>query len=452
MVASTKELLKALGKDADLVTVTEGEDAFGVRLKRFEARDVFTRIKDILRDYEGRYSSEKRGWVVPLVSREPVGQGTVETKGGHPYEGLDPELRRRAMEADAEAAKRKENVADEGYKLVSIDKLQSPAKPLRQGVDEDYIAELVNTVRSQGIIEPIRVRPKDGGRFEVVAGEQRLRAARTAGLKTIPAIVKQMSDWEAFETGLTENLQRKNLTDYEVAKALDRALKDFGEQFPDQKTLAFSLGKSENWVSNHLAILELEGKIPARTLQEMTHTQARELRSVPEEKHEAIVKEVAKSGVLPSSREIGARPHPKPTEVALPCESCSNDIACGRVRFHVDDKGDYVCEHQNKPLKEEEASASELIPQEHGVGSESIPQPTREVKAWWSDFKDIIPRKAIDDVDKYVAQGGDARKKKFLPFYLTQIYREATERVAVEYILKEADRKLSDAMEAEAKQ
>lgn len=128
----------------------------------------------------------------------------------------------------------------------------SPHQP-RRDFDEDAIRALAESLKRRGLIQPIVVRPAPGG-HELVAGERRARAARLAGLDSLPALVREMSDEEAAETALVENLQRADLNPIEEARALRRLCELPGRT---QQEVADQVGRARPTVANLLRLLEL---------------------------------------------------------------------------------------------------------------------------------------------------------------------------------------------------
>ncbi|MGH9198103.1 MAG: ParB/RepB/Spo0J family partition protein, partial [Acidimicrobiia bacterium] len=132
----------------------------------------------------------------------------------------------------------------------------NPLQP-RQSMGEEELRDLVSSVRQHGVLQPIVVRPiRD--RFEVVAGERRWRAAASAGLETIPAVVMSLTDQEALELALVENLQREDLNSMERARAYQRLSGDFGLT---QEQIADRVGKSQPSVANAIRLLNLPPEI-----------------------------------------------------------------------------------------------------------------------------------------------------------------------------------------------
>jgi ParB family chromosome partitioning protein len=139
------------------------------------------------------------------------------------------------------------------------DIMANPAQPRRQ-FDENAMADLVASVKAHGVLQPILVRDVAGGRYEIVAGERRWRAAQAAGLHDIPALVKTLDDRTAFEFALVENIQRADLNAIEEARGYARLISDFGHT---QAALGSILGKSRSHISNLMRLLDLPAEVQA---------------------------------------------------------------------------------------------------------------------------------------------------------------------------------------------
>lgn len=124
----------------------------------------------------------------------------------------------------------------------------------RKNFDEASLAELSESIRQQGVLQPIGVRPIEENRFEIIFGERRYRAALMAGLEEIPAIVMEISDETAEEMAVTENLQRKDVTPIEEANAYQKLI-DSGRH--DVQSLAVQFGKNENYIRTRLKFVSL---------------------------------------------------------------------------------------------------------------------------------------------------------------------------------------------------
>jgi ParB family chromosome partitioning protein len=129
----------------------------------------------------------------------------------------------------------------------------NPRQP-RVTFDEAALEELAASIREQGVLQPILVRPLGGGRFEIVAGERRFRAAQRAGLTKVPVVVRDLSDAETLEIALIENVQRDDLSPLEEATAYQRLIDEFGHT---QEEVATRVGKSRPAIANALRLLRL---------------------------------------------------------------------------------------------------------------------------------------------------------------------------------------------------
>jgi len=147
----------------------------------------------------------------------------------------------------------------------------------RRHFDEEHIADLVESIRDKGVLQPLLVRPLPGqhGRFEIIAGERRWRAAQRARLHQVPVIVNELSDREALEVALVENLQRQDLSPLEEADGFRRLLEEFSHT---QEQLAKAVGKSRSHVANMIRLLSLPEPVRALLEQgELTAGHARAL-------------------------------------------------------------------------------------------------------------------------------------------------------------------------------
>jgi ParB family chromosome partitioning protein len=150
----------------------------------------------------------------------------------------------------------------------------NPNQP-RRNFDEGQLGELAQSIEKNGVLQPILVRRKSANLFEIVAGERRWRAAKSAGIKEIPAIVKDLSDRQSFEIGLIENLQRENLSPMEVANGYKKLMTDFNYT---QEDVASLVNKSRPYVTNMLRLLNLPGEVQSMVDKgDIPYTKARTL-------------------------------------------------------------------------------------------------------------------------------------------------------------------------------
>jgi ParB family chromosome partitioning protein len=139
---------------------------------------------------------------------------------------------------------------------VALDQLEpNPYQP-RSTMDRSALDELAQSIRSRGILQPLLVRPHptEPGRFQIIAGERRWRAAGAAGLHEVPALVRELSDTDAAAVALVENLQRQDLNAIDEAEGYDRLIGQFGLT---QEAVGQAIGKSRSHVSNTLRLLNL---------------------------------------------------------------------------------------------------------------------------------------------------------------------------------------------------
>jgi ParB family transcriptional regulator, chromosome partitioning protein len=147
-----------------------------------------------------------------------------------------------------------------------LDLLQRGKYQPRVDMRQESLQELAESIKAQGIVQPIVVRPVDGAapgesqRYEIIAGERRWRAAQIAGLATVPAVIRRVADEAAIAMALIENIQRENLNPLEEARALDRLITEFGIT---HQQAADAVGRSRAAVSNLLRLLELPAEITA---------------------------------------------------------------------------------------------------------------------------------------------------------------------------------------------
>jgi ParB family chromosome partitioning protein len=144
---------------------------------------------------------------------------------------------------------------------IPLDQIDRNPFQTRSRVNEDQLAELAASIVANGVVQPILVRPLAEGRFQLIAGERRWRASQLAGKATIPAILRQVSDEQAMEITIVENLQRADLNPMEQARAFERLSREF---HMTQEQMATRTGKDRATVSNFLRLLRLPATVQAR--------------------------------------------------------------------------------------------------------------------------------------------------------------------------------------------
>ena len=143
-------------------------------------------------------------------------------------------------------------------KEVSIDNISAGRFQPRSNFDEGKLLELTASIKNHGVISPILVREMGLNKYEVIAGERRLRASKKAGLTTIPCLIDQKKDQDALESALIENLQREDLNAVEEARGYDRLKREFGLT---QDEVASSTGKARSTIANSIRLLNLSPKV-----------------------------------------------------------------------------------------------------------------------------------------------------------------------------------------------
>ncbi len=170
----------------------------------------------------------------------------------------------------------------------------NPRQP-RQRWDEEKLRELADSIREHGVVQPIIVRQRDDG-YELVAGERRWRAARLAGLKTVPAVIRELSEAELTVVSLIENIQREDLNPMEEARAYHRLVSEFGLT---QEVLAKRVGKSRSQVANVLRLLSLDRRTQALVEEgKLSFGHARALLAIEDEKRrQQLADRIVKQGL-----------------------------------------------------------------------------------------------------------------------------------------------------------
>lgn len=274
MVGKRRGLSKGLesllsGKNVSKVTSAEGDastrpssNAIKDRVSRREldsekksgAAKTVDAVRDteaVAKDQEIEKNAEIEALSGPVETKEEI---KADLKGAA---FVEKTLETRSTNPASEA-----NSADSSEKKELYKKLVSQLKPgkyqPRRNISEEELDSLADSIKQQGMLQPIVAREIKSGSYEILAGERRWRAAQKAGLKEVPVIVKNVSDKDALAIGLIENIQRENLNPLEEAKALERLSKDFELSHQQVATL---VGKSRAVVTNLLRILNLRAEV-----------------------------------------------------------------------------------------------------------------------------------------------------------------------------------------------
>lgn len=182
-------------------------------------------------------------------SENPVGKKRKKMALGRGLDALIPEM---APIQDAPQENRAKS-----FFLCDIDLIQPNRYQPRSHFSSEELAQLSDSIKEQGVLQPLLVREVEVG-YELVAGERRLRAAKMAGLLEVPVMVKEVSDTQMLEMSIVENIQRENLNPIEEAEAYHRLIEEFGLT---QEKAAVRVGKSRSAVANFLRLRQLPGLI-----------------------------------------------------------------------------------------------------------------------------------------------------------------------------------------------
>src|SRR4051812_46754607 len=146
----------------------------------------------------------------------------------------------------------------DGLRTVGIEEIHPSSEQPRKTFDDARLDELAESIRAQGIVQPLLLRKRAAGGYELVAGERRWRAAQRAGLHEVPAVVREIAAPAAFEIAMVENLQREDLNPLEEAAGYQRLIEEFGYT---QEALSSRVGKDRSTIANALRILRLPARV-----------------------------------------------------------------------------------------------------------------------------------------------------------------------------------------------
>jgi ParB family chromosome partitioning protein len=165
-----------------------------------------------------------------------------------------------------------------GVKVIPVERIESNPEQPRLAFDEAALQELAASIREHGVLQPILVRPLDGNRFQLIAGERRWRASKIAGQATIPALVEDIDDDTALEISIIENLQREDISPLDEAAMYDRMIREHGYSI---RRLADKLGKDKGYLENRLRLADAPPEVRALvSLRKDTLSHAYELMKV----------------------------------------------------------------------------------------------------------------------------------------------------------------------------
>jgi len=218
--------------------------------------------------------------------------------------------------------------ARDSLQTLAIDRLRPGKYQPRTKMDDASLEDLAASIREQGIMQPILVRPVDGNRFEIIAGERRWRAAQRAGLREVPALVKSVPDQAALALALIENIQRENLNPLEEAQGIARLIDEFGLT---HDAAARAVGRSRSAVTNLLRLRELARPVQEYLLAgklDMGHARALLALAGAGQQTAAATRVVAQGlSVRETERLVHALAHPRTGKAKRTARAADPDLA-----------------------------------------------------------------------------------------------------------------------------
>lgn len=169
---------------------------------------------------------------------------------------------------DSKAKKESKEEVIPGEQMMKINMVEPNRDQPRKNFEEDALLELADSIKQFGVLQPLLVR-KRKDYYEIIAGERRWRAAKMAGMKEVPVIVKEFTEQEIVEIGLIENIQRENLNPIEEAMAYKRLMEEFGLK---QDEIAERVSKSRTAVTNSMRLLKLDDRVQQMIIEDMIST------------------------------------------------------------------------------------------------------------------------------------------------------------------------------------
>ena len=197
--------------------------------------------------------------------------------------GLDSMIPKKVV---SEQVKKKEEKNVSRETLIRVSEIEPNREQPRKNFNEDALQELAESIKLYGILQPLLLQKKDN-RYEIIAGERRWRAARIAGLKEVPAIIKEYSSREVIEIALIENIQREDLNPIEEAQAYQQLIKDYNLK---QDELAERVAKSRTAITNSIRLLKLAPKVQEMLIDELISSgHARALLPIEDAEKQTII-------------------------------------------------------------------------------------------------------------------------------------------------------------------
>ncbi len=216
-------------------------------------------------------------------------------------------------------------MAKDKLKIIALNKIFPNKKQPREAFDESLIKELSESIKTNGIIQPIVVRPFANG-YQIVAGERRFRATKMAGIGEIPCIIKSLDEMQVDTMAIIENVQRENLSPYEEAKAYQTLIEKYSYT---QKTVASVVGKQQSTIANKLRLLQLsEPVLEALSTKEISERHGRAMVGLDTDQQIKILDVIKekKLTVKDTEKLINKKPKRKKVTMAAAKKSISKSV------------------------------------------------------------------------------------------------------------------------------
>lgn len=233
-------------------------------------------------------------------------------------------------------------ITDENLLTVDLEKLVAREDQPRKNFDDDSLEELANSIKADGVIQPIVVR-KVEDKYEIIAGERRFRASKLAGLEKVPVVVKNVSDRKARELALVENIQREDLNPIEEAISLKTLMEEYKLT---QQELSDIIGKSRSYIANNLRLLNLSDYIKEYLIRgDLSPSQGRTLLSLEtEEERKKYLEKLLVKEVNIRDVEKKAKQSKNKTEDIFIKDICERltEVLDAKVKIHEKKKGGQI--------------------------------------------------------------------------------------------------------------
>ncbi len=195
-----------------------------------------------------------------IINKKRLGRGIGSLLGGDLYNQENEKISEQNISLNIQKANNEiiDNINDLKIWSVAVDKIVPGVYQPRKNFNKENIAELAQSIKENGIIQPITVRKRAQGGFEIIAGERRWRAAQVAGLHEVPVVLKNINDTEALQISIIENVQREDLDPIEEAEAYQRLMQEFALS---QQQVSEKVGKERSSVANALRLIALPNEV-----------------------------------------------------------------------------------------------------------------------------------------------------------------------------------------------